>query len=206
VTAAGQGQRSVEARLRSATGDGREALLQELALGAAGGDADSTTSLVWAVRHFGLARPAIRQYLFREVDVEVAEQQVLLAVAFRVGSYRGESRFTTWLQRVAANEAKQTIRSEARHRDRTVGLDGDEPGDRLVHRISSMVADQAVVRRELERLPDLLRRALLLREREDLTYEEIALALEVPVGTAKTWVRRGRARLAAQLADQLGSG
>ena len=160
--------------------------------------------LLWAVRHLGLAAPAIRQYLFRQVDVDAAEQQTLVAVAYRIGSFRGDSRFTTWLHRVAANEAKQVVRSEARHRDRTAVLGTDDPGEHLLQRISSMVVDQEVVKREIDRLPGRLRTALLLREHEDLTYEEIAGRLEIPLGTAKTWVRRGRALLAARLAGQLG--
>lgn len=195
----------IEARLRRATGEARDQLLDDLARAGAGGDAAATATLVWAVRHHALARPAIRQYLFREVDVDAAEQQTLLAVAQRLISFRGDARFTTWLHRVAANEAKQVVRSEARHRDRVAPLDADDPGEHRTTRISSMVADRAAVQREIDRLPDRLRHALVLREHEDLTYEEIARALEVPVGTAKTWVRRGRALLAARLAGQLGS-
>lgn len=160
---------------------------------------------MWAVRHFALARPAIRQYLFREVDIDAAEQQTLLAVTQRLTSFRGESRFTTWLHRVAANEAKQVLRSEARHRDRAAPPDADGHAQHPAGRISSMVADRATVRREIDRLPDRLRQALVLREHDDLTYEEIARTLDVPVGTAKTWVRRGRALLAARLAGHLDS-
>lgn len=179
-------------------------MLDELALAAAGGDGDAAATLAWAVRHFALAIPAIRQYLLRPADIDVAEQQTLVAVVYRIGSFRGDSRFTTWLHRVAANEAKQVVRSLARHHDRSVALESDEPGEHLVQRISSMVADRSVIRHEIDRLPDRLRRALLLREAEDLTYEEIAQRLDVPVGTAKTWVRRGRARLATALAGELG--
>lgn len=195
----------VEARLLRASGEARDRLLDELVGAAADGDGAAAASLVWAVRHFALARPAIRQYLFRAVDIDAAEQQTLLAVAHRITSFRGDARFTTWLHRVAANEAKQVVRSEARHRDRAAPFDADDPGEHLVARFSSMVADRAAVQREIDRLPERLRHALLLREHEDLTYEEIARALDVPVGTAKTWVRRGRAMLAARLAGPLDS-
>ncbi len=189
-------------RLRATTGAERDVILDELALAAAGGDGDAAATLAWAVRHFALAMPAIRQYLLRQADIDAAEQRTMIAVVYRIGSFRGDARFTTWLHRVAANEAKQVVRSLARHHDRSVTLWLEEQGEHLVQRISSMVADRAIVQREIDRLPDRLRRALLLREQEDLTYEEIAQRLDVPLGTAKTWVRRGRALLAATLAAE----
>ncbi len=189
--------------MRTASADERGQLLDGLAIDAARGQAEALTTLVWAIRHFSLATPAIRQYLFRAEDIDAAEQQALVAVAERITSFRGDSRFTTWLHRVAANEAKQVVRSEARHRDRAAPLGLDDRSEHLVQRISSMVVDQALVQGEIDRLPDRLRRALMLRERDGLTYEEIARTLEVPVGTAKTWVRRGRMALAAGLADQV---
>lgn len=197
---------SLEARLRAAPTDGREELLDDLAASAAAGDDGAAATLAWAVRHFGLARPAIRQYLFRPVDIDVAEQQTLIAVAYRISSFRSEARFTTWLHRVAANEAKQVVRSRARHEGRTAALPGDAPQERAPHRFSSWVADRAVVQREVDRLPVRLRRALVLREYEGLPYTEVALALGVPVGTAKTWTRRARLLLTQRLSDQLGPG
>lgn len=185
-------------------------MLDELAQVAAEGDTEATATLTWAVRHFALAAPAIRQYLFRAVDIDAAEQQTLIAVAYRIGSFRGDARFTTWLHRVAANEAKQVIRSEARHRDRAappVTDDTDEAATRPTPRhVSSLVADQVLVQRELDGLPDRLRQALVLREHQGHSYQEIAEILGVPQGTAKTWVRRGRLLLAQRLTVQLGLG
>lgn len=196
---------SAEARLRAAPPEERGALLDDLAAAAAAGDATAAETLAWAVRRFGLALPAIRQYLLRQVDVDVAEQRTLLAVTYRIRTFRGDARFTTWLHRVAANEAKQVVRSEARHQDRAAPLP-DEAGGPTPQRISSLIADRAVVQREIDRLPPRFRSALVLREHEDRTYEEIAQILAVPVGTAKTWTRRARVLLAQRLADQLGTG
>lgn len=196
---------SAEARLGAAPPEERGALLDELAVAAAAGQATAAETLVWAVRHFGLALPAIRQYLLRRVDIDAAEQRTLLAVTYRIGSFRGDARFTTWLHRVAANEAKQVVRSEARHQDRAAPLP-DEAGGPTMQGISSLIADRAVVQREIDRLPPRFRSALVLREHEDRTYEEIAQILAVPVGTAKTWTRRARAMLAERLAEQLGPG
>ena len=119
--------------------------------------------------------------------------------------FRGDSRFTTWLYQVAGNEAKQLIRSEARHRDRASDLDVSDEAENFVARVSSMVADADAVSRALASVPERHRVPLTLREEDGLTYEEIADRLGVPVSTAKTWVRRGRAEMATTLADQFGS-
>ena len=197
---------SPQARLRAAPPEERGALLDDLAAAAAAGDTDATEALAWAVHRFGLALPAIRQYLLRPVDIDAAEQRTLIAVTYRIRSFRGEARFTTWLHRVAVNEAKQVVRSEARHQDRAAAFPEEGRSGPAPERISSAIADRAVVQREIDRLPARLRSALVLREHEDLTYEEIAHVLDVPVGTAKTWTRRARALLARRLAEQLGPG
>lgn len=201
----------MEARLAAATEAERSGLLDELARAGAAGDGEAAATLAWAVQRFCLATPAIRQYLFRQADIDTAEQLTLIAVAYRIGSFRGDSRFTTWLHRVASNEAKQVVRSESRHHDRGVAPASeatersaqDAPGDDARRRLSSLVADRVTVEREIAQLPERLRRALVLREHDGLSYVEVAEALGVPEGTAKTWVRRGRAQLAARLASQM---
>lgn len=122
---------SPQARLRAAPPEERGALLDDLAAAAAAGDTDAVETLAWAVHRFGLALPAIRQYLLRQVDIDAAEQRTLIAVTYRIRSFRGDARFTTWLHRVAANEAKQVIRSEARHQDRAPRSPTREVGRRL---------------------------------------------------------------------------
>lgn len=195
------------AQLRAATEADRPALLDALARVASDPDNpaanDAAGELAWAVLEFRLARSAIRQYLFKESDVEAAEQMTLIAVAFRIGSFRSESKFTTWLYQVAKNEAKMMIRGERRHSDRA---DWGEPADhaeQFVARMSSMIADQNMVRAAIDKLGDQQKQALLLREEEALTYEEIADRLEIPLSTAKTWVRRARLALADSLADMI---
>lgn len=176
-------------------------LLDALARAAASGDTSAAADLAWAVRRFGLVQGAIRMYLMNDADIDAAEQATLIAVAYRIGSWRGESRFTTWLNQVAKNEARQLIRAEKRHSDRAAPGEPSDHGEQFVARVSSMIADRAMVRRAIESLGDNHRQALLLREEHGLTYEELAERLGVPVGTAKTWVRRARGELAQTLTN-----
>jgi len=178
-------------QLEQANDATRAELLDALATAAAGGDNNAAADLAWAVLRFRLARGAIRQYLISDADVDAAEQATLVAVAFRIQSWKGESRFTTWLYQVAKNEARQLIRAEKRHRDRAESGDPVEHAEHFVARVSSMIADAAMVRRAIDALTENHKAALLLREEQGLTYDEIAEQLDVPLSTAKTWVRRG---------------
>ncbi len=191
-------------RLDAAGPDERADLLDLVAGQAAAGDLDAASDLAWAILRFRLARPAIRRFLLRADEIELAEQQTLVSVAARISSFRGEARFTTWLTTVAANEARQYLRAERRHRDRTDDEPVDEHADQFVARVSSMIANHALVRQAIERLTPDHRTALALREEHGLTYDEIAGRLDVPLSTAKTRVRRARTALAADLIDALG--
>ncbi len=191
-------------QLQNADVESRSGLLDMLATTAAAGDNDAAADLAWAVRTFRLAHPALRQYLISEHDISAAEGAVMVAVALRIDSFRAESKFTTWLHRVASNEAKMLIRGEARHSDRAEAGDSEDFADDFVARVSSMVVDRQVIREVIEELHPDRKRALLLREDEGLTYEEISDRLEIPLSTAKTWVRRGRIELAERLSDRLG--
>lgn len=198
--------RSISARrrqLEAASDDERAPLLNGLAREAADGSIDAAAELAWAVRRFRLAHPALRRYLLSDADIDAAEGQVLVAVAYRIGSFRSESKFTTWLHQVASNEAKMLIRGEKRHSDRAEPGDAEEFAEQFVARVSSMVVDRTVVRIVIDELPPNHRNALLLREESGLTYEEVADQLEIPLSTAKTWVRRGRGELAERLSERL---
>lgn len=185
--------------LENATEQERPDLLDELARTAAAGEPAAAAELAWAVKRFRLAVGAIREYLISDADVDAAEQATMIAVAFRIGSWRGDSRFTTWLYQVAKNEARQLIRAEKRHSDRAEPGELIDQAEHFVARVSSMIADAAMVRRAIDELGENHRQALLLREEQGLTYDEIADHLGVPLSTAKTWVRRARLELAELL-------
>lgn len=188
-------------QLLDASEETRPDLLDALARAAVDGDSDAAAELAWAVLHFRLARAPIRQYLIGDADVQAAEQATLVAIAFRIGSWRGEGRFTTWLWQVASNEAKMVIRSERRHSDRAEVGEPIDHAEHFVARVSSMIADEAMVRDAIAKLVDNHREALLLREEQGLPYDEIAERLGIPSGTAKTWVRRARIELAERLTE-----
>jgi RNA polymerase sigma factor (sigma-70 family) len=150
-----------------------------------------------------LARRTIRLVLVDNDQVDDANQDVLIAVARSVHSFRGSSLFTTWLHSVARNVAVDHLR---RRRD-AAHLDERSDFDSTAARLSSMIASRSDLRAAIEALPDHYRQAVVLRDVEGRSYLEIAEVLGIKVDTVKSRISRGRALLAGSLADlDLGPG
>lgn len=202
IGAAAGGDRAAAAAVRrevlaaSGSPDHLSAWLDPLARSAAGGAVASTDLLIWAVDTADLAKPAIRSLILDRGAVDEIDQDVLIAVAESISSYRGDARFTTWLQRIARNKAVDHLRR--RHRRlaaETVGIDDDGPAAR----ISSMIATRTTLRSVIDSLEPRYRDAVVLRDVEHLPYEEIAARLDLNLNTVRTRIARGRAQVAARL-------
>ena len=178
--------------VRTASRDSIRDLLDAVASCAAGGDVDALEDLVWAVDVLHLARPAIRRLVVQDADAEEVEQDVLVAVAETIGTFRGEARFTTWLHQVARYKAIAHLR-----RRRDVAPLDENVGDAV--RISSVIATRTAVDAAIVGLPDHYRDAVVLRDIEQLPYTEVAARLGLNINTVKARVARGRALAAARL-------
>jgi RNA polymerase sigma-70 factor (ECF subfamily) len=173
----------------------RDAVLDLLARHAAAGSPLATELLLEAVDRFGVARGAVRRYLFDDHAVDDVLQDTLITVARSVTSFRGEARFTTWLHRVARNRAVDHLR-RARS---TEPLDGHDQSP--TERMSSLIAGRQSVRQLLARLPERYRQPVLLRDVEGLPYAEVAARLGANLNTVKSLVARGRALVAGLVTD-----
>ena len=116
---------------------------------------------------------------------------VYLQVFQRVGQFRGDSAFTTWLYRLTVNEAMQHLRRERSRRTRLLNLD---PQDEQPNR-GDQVEARELLACALEKIDPELRSVFLLREVERLSYSEIAAALEIPMGTVASRLNRAREEL-----------
>ena len=140
-------------------------------------------------------------------DAEDAVQETFLKAYMALSGFRGESRLSVWLYRIASNVCTDALR----RRRETVSLSAeDEHGARELEIEDCRFEPAAVterrdlggaVRRALDALPDASRRVLLLREIAGLSYDEIARALEIDVGTVKTRIFRGRKKLCVLLSE-----
>ncbi len=165
-------------------------------------DHEAMEWLLFLIADLQLSRPAIYQYLVAVDDVETVEQSTLTVVALKLNQYRGSARFTTWLHRVAANEAKMLIRARSRRPETVVGNNPLEAG--VVASMSSLIGDRDVVMKALASLPAEYRSALILREFGGCSYEEVAKTLNISTGTVRSRLNRGRRMLLADIGGYLG--
>ena len=172
-------------------------------LGAVSPAHDALSALLSLLDRHGLARPALRRLLIAPQDIEDAEQATLAAVALGLASFDGRSAFTTWMFAVAQNEARMLLRARSRRPSTPVADPTPAP---FLARLSSVLADRDLLERTMAGLPDSQADPLRLREIEGLEYEEIARTLDIPVGTVRSRLSRGRATLAAEVTRALGSG
>jgi RNA polymerase sigma-70 factor (ECF subfamily) len=163
-----------------------------------------------------------RRIVGDDADASDALQDALVAIARGIRRFDGRSAFTTWSYRVATNACLDEVRRRGRRpvpdglgtRDR--GDLGDDRGpDRLEPRSWTGagitagdrtggvggVAGRLDVDAAVAQLPPEFRAAVVLRDLCDLDYAEIARVLDVPVGTVRSRIARGRARLADLLGN-----
>lgn len=150
-------------------------------------------------------------------EVEAAEevaQDVWVALFRSLGGFRGDAKLSTWIFKVTVNHCKnrrqyRRRRGWGRHDSLTAEPDEDKPETQLP--ADGPGADGALHGREAEKLvsaalaelDDDHRQILLLRDVEDLAYEEIADILDLPRGTVKSRIHRARAELASVLARRI---
>ena len=150
----------------------------------------------------------------RDVDLVPDIAQETFIRAYRaIPQFRGESAFYTWLYRIAVNTAKKALADLKRDPVMTdsalaTANQDDEGTERREHELSHDETPEAVmasreiadtVNAAIEALPDDLRQAILLREVEGLSYDEIALAMACPIGTVRSRIFRAREAIATRL-------
>jgi RNA polymerase sigma-70 factor (ECF subfamily) len=141
-------------------------------------------------------------------------QETFLQTFKAIKNFRGEADLKTWLYRIAINESRNRLRWwKRRRREKTDSLDAPIGGSEtpLGETISGNFAspEDAILRREREKtlikalrdLPGIFKEAVVLCDIEGLSYEEIAVALEINIGTVKSRIARGREELRRKLGD-----
>jgi RNA polymerase sigma-70 factor (ECF subfamily) len=168
---------------------------------AAVGDRDALDVLL--ARHVDRVHTICRRILGNGEDALDATQEALIAVARAITRFDGRSAFTTWLYRVATNAAID----ELRRRDRRPRPSAELPEPRPVATTGAeAVADRVDIDAALARIPPEFRVAVVLRDLCDLDYAQIADVLQIPPGTVRSRIARGRAALATELVPGEGTG
>lgn len=153
--------------------------------------------------------------LHNQSDVEDIAQETFLKAYRALPKFRNESAFYTWLYRIAVNTARNHISSKHNQvfvSDQMESQDGEtfslldnltdgETPETHLHNREIIEALQIA----LEELPEQLRQAIVLRELEGLSYEEISTAMDCPVGTVRSRIFRAREAISERLKPLLGN-
>ena len=179
--------------------------------------AGSETAFDWLVNHYhGPVYNLILGMLGDTADAADAAQEVFLKAFKGIRHFRQGSSLKTWLYRIAIREALNSRRWFKRHLQKNISIDA-EPEEGFaridVEDLSATPFDQlaareiqAAVQGALQQVPEVFRSAVILRDLEGLSYEEIAEVLDVSVGTVKSRILRGRRALKEILEPLLGGG
>jgi RNA polymerase sigma-70 factor (ECF subfamily) len=143
----------------------------------------------------------VARLLRDQTEAEDVAQEAFVKAYRALGSFRGDSAFYTWLYRIAVNTARNSIASRQRRPlDYEADLSENEQmavESRMRHTDTpeaNVLSEEirATVNQAVEDLPEDLRAAIILREVEGLSYEEIAAAMDCPVGTVRSRIFRAR--------------
>jgi len=172
---------------------------QELVSRAQEGDKRAFDLLV--IKYQQKVASLISRYLRDTSEIMDVSQEAFLKAYRALPGFRGESAFYTWLYRIAINTVKNHLVAQGRRppggdveaevaEQMDMGARLREVGTPERHLLSDEIAQ--TVQQALDDLPEDLRTAIVLRELEGLTYEEIASAMECPIGTVRSRIFRAR--------------
>jgi len=177
------------------------------------GDKAAFDALVLKYQHKVLK--LVQRYVRNPAEAEDIAQEAFIKAYRALPAFRGDSAFYTWLYRIAINTAKNSLVASRR---RPVSYDLDLQDGTQVQaqaRLSDGETPEALalteeirrtVNEAIEALPDDLRLAIVLRELEGLSYEDIARTMECPVGTVRSRIFRAREAIDRSLREVFDGG
>lgn len=187
-----------------------EQLDEELVLRVQQGDKSAYDILVLRYQHKIIQ--LVNRYVKDHSEAQDVAQEAFIKAYRALGSFRGESAFYTWLYRIAINTAKNYLVARARRSsDQQVDvqdaeaienapqLQGLDTPERQL--LGAEIAE--TIQAAIENLPEEMRVAIMLREFEGMSYEEIAEAMDCPVGTVRSRIFRAREAIDNKLSPLL---
>ena len=185
---------------------------QQLVQRAQRGDLRAFDLLV--LKYQGRIAALVSRYVSDAGEVEDVTQEAFIKAYRALGKFRGDSAFYTWLYRIAANAAKNHLVAKGRRPGADATIEDAEGFDEggLLSEIASpealaMGSELAeVVESALNALPDELKAALMLREFDGLSYDDIADVLGCPVGTVRSRIFRAREAIDQRVKERISGG
>lgn len=168
---------------------------------------DDDTAYEEVVRRFGPRMLSVaRRLLTQEQDAQDAVQDAFLSAFKSIGNFQGDAKLATWLHRIVVNAALMKLRTKRRKPEAAIDDllpkyhdDGHRRGNgdwRVTHDTAVQTSEiREQVLAAIDKLPDLYRDILMLRDIEELSTEEAAQQLEITEGAVKTRLHRARLAL-----------
>jgi RNA polymerase sigma-70 factor, ECF subfamily len=159
-------------------------------------------------RHYDRIHAVTKRIAGGTRDADDACQEALIKIVRNLPKFDGRSSFGTWAYRIATNAALDELRKRKRRPALHMVDDRDDdaggpvsvdPVDELASMRVDAVADRLAIDEALDDLDEDFRTVVVMRDIADLDYAEIADVLEIPVGTVKSRIARGRKQLADRL-------
>ncbi|MDD5320969.1 MAG: RNA polymerase sigma factor RpoE [Methylococcales bacterium] len=176
-----------------------EQLDEDLVLRVQQGDKSAFDLLVIKYQHKIVQ--LVNRYIKDPSEAQDVAQEAFIKAYRALGNFRGDSAFYTWLYRIAINTAKNYLVSRSRRSsdyqvdvqdaeavENAPQLQGMETPERLL--LNQEIVD--TIKTAIDKLPEEMRIAIMLREFEGMSYEEIAQAMDCPVGTVRSRIFRAR--------------
>lgn len=157
----------------------------------------------------------LSRFIRDPAEVEDVTQEAFIKAYRALPAFRGDSAFYTWLYRIGINTAKNYLMAMGRRAPTSTEVEADEAegfeeGEQLrdINTPESMLLSNEIaqtVNATIESLPEELRIAIQMREIEGMSYEDIAKAMDCPIGTVRSRIFRAREAIAEQLRPLLGT-
>jgi RNA polymerase sigma-70 factor (ECF subfamily) len=186
---------------------------RQLVVRAQGGDKQAFNLLVEKYQR-KLAR-LLSRFIRDPAEVEDVTQEAFIKAYRALPAFRGDSAFYTWLYRIGINTAKNYLMAMGRRAPTSTEVEaeeaeGFEEGEQLrdINTPESALLTNEIaetVNKTIEQLPEELRTAIQMREIEGMSYEDIAKAMDCPIGTVRSRIFRAREAIAEQLRPLLGT-
>lgn len=167
--------------------------IEQLAVAASSGDRRALDQLLAAVQPEVLVRCS--RALPNLHDAQEAAQDALLAISTSIEQFEGRSKFTTWAYRIVSNRIIDTYRRLKRHR----AAPHEIPDLPAAQRTSVIAGTEIDLLEAMEKVDTRFAEPVAMRDLCGLSYDEMALALDIPIGTVKSRVSEGRTRLARHM-------
>jgi RNA polymerase sigma factor (sigma-70 family) len=148
--------------------------------------------------HQGMVFGTLMRMTGSRENLDDLAQEVFIRLYRALPSFRGEALLSTYLYRITVNVAQNEWKRRRRERTSTVSISDETSGweDRLEHPSRNAAEQiQQGVEEQLQKLSQVERAVIVLYHQEERTYEQISLALGLPIGTVRTHLHRGRKKM-----------